>query len=63
VKFVVLPDGSVLDGSIRVVQSSGQSAYDDAVQRAIIASQPLPLPDDLALRRQMRDVLLKTTNR
>jgi colicin import membrane protein len=63
VKFVVLPDGSVLEGSIKVIQSSGQSAYDDAVQRAIIASQPLPLPEDLALRRQMRDVSLKTTNR
>ena len=62
IKFVVLPDGSVLEGSIRVVQSSGQSAYDDAVQRAIIASQPLPMPEDSALRRQMRDVTLKTTN-
>lgn len=62
IKFVVLPDGSVLEGSVRVVQSSGQSAYDDAVQRAIIASQPLPMPEDPALRRQMRDVTLKTTN-
>ena len=62
IKFVVLPDGSVLDGSIRVVKSSGQSSYDDAVQRAIIAAQPLPMPDDPALRRQMRDVTLHTNN-
>jgi colicin import membrane protein len=62
VAFVVLADGSVLDGSIRVVRGSGQATYDDAVQRAIIASQPLPMPDDPGLRRQMRDVTLKTTN-
>ena len=62
VRFVVLPDGSVLDGSLHVVQSSGSPTYDDAVQRAVIAAQPLPMPDDLAMRRQLRDLSLKTTN-
>jgi colicin import membrane protein len=62
VKFVVLPDGSVLEGSIRVVQSSGQNAYDESIKRAIIASQPLPLPDDLVLRRELRDLSITFTN-
>jgi colicin import membrane protein len=62
VAFTLLPDGSVLDGSIRVLQGSGSATYDEAVQRAILAAQPLPMPDDVALRRQMRDVSLTTTN-
>jgi colicin import membrane protein len=62
VKFIALPDGSVLDGSIHIVSSSGNQTYDDAVQRAIIASQPLPMPDDLALRRAIRDIKLTIHN-
>jgi colicin import membrane protein len=62
VKFIVLPDGSVLEGSIKVVQSSGQNAYDESIKRAIIASQPLPLPDDLVLRRELRDLSITFTN-
>ena len=58
VTFVLLPDGSVLDGSIHIVTGSGNSAYDEAVQRAIVVSQPLPMPDDPALRRQLRDLKL-----
>ena len=40
----LLPTGEVL--SVRVTQSSGNSAYDDAVVRAIEKSSPLPLPSD-----------------
>lgn len=39
---VQLPTGEVL--SVRLVKSSGIGAYDDAVERAIIKSSPLPLP-------------------
>lgn len=62
VKFVLLPDGSVLDGSVHLVSSSGNPTYDDAVQRAIIAAQPLPMPEDVMLRRTMRDIKLKVNN-
>lgn len=58
VRFVLLPDGSVLDGSIHVVSSSGNPVYDEAVQRAIVASQPLPMPDDIVARRALRDLKL-----
>jgi len=39
---VQLPTGEVL--STRLVRSSGNAAYDTAVERAILKSSPLPLP-------------------
>ena len=49
VRFVVsqLPNGEVLD--VRLRKASGNTLYDDAVERAIRKSSPLPLPDDRAL--------------
>ena len=44
----VLPTGEVL--SVRVTQSSGNAAYDEAVVRAIEKSSPLPLPNDREAR-------------
>jgi len=38
-----LPTGEVI--SIRLRQSSGHKGYDDAVERAILKSSPLPKPD------------------
>ncbi|MGH8704524.1 MAG: energy transducer TonB [Burkholderiales bacterium] len=40
---VQLPTGEVL--SVKLLRSSGISAYDDAVERAILKSSPLPRPD------------------
>jgi colicin import membrane protein len=37
-----LPTGEVID--VRLTRSSGVRAYDDAVQRAILKSSPLPRP-------------------
>jgi len=42
-----LPSGDVLDA--KLVISSGHTAYDDAVLRAILKSSPLPKPDSAAL--------------
>ena len=39
----LLPNGEVL--TRRLVKSSGHGAYDDAVERAILKSSPLPKPD------------------
>ncbi|MHB1084474.1 MAG: cell envelope integrity protein TolA [Thiobacillus sp.] len=44
----VLPTGEVV--SVRVTQSSGNVAYDEAVVRAIEKSSPLPLPTDREAR-------------
>jgi colicin import membrane protein len=40
---VQLPTGEVL--SVKLARSSGSAAYDDAVERAILKSSPLPRPD------------------
>ena len=42
-EVVQLPTGEIIDAVLR--KSSGMRAYDDAVQRAIIKSSPLPRPD------------------
>ncbi len=54
----VLPTGQ-LSGSPRIVKSSQISACDEAVERAIIASEPLPLPDDPSLKAQFKNLNLK----
>lgn len=53
VDITILPDGDVLE-PVRIVRSSGDTRYDQAVLRGILRSQPLPLPSDLALRRLFR---------
>jgi colicin import membrane protein len=40
---IQLPTGEVL--SVQIVKSSGYKLYDDAVERAILKSSPLPRPD------------------
>ncbi|MDO8293434.1 MAG: cell envelope integrity protein TolA [Gallionella sp.] len=52
----VLPGGSVLPP--RLLKSSGNAAYDNAVERAILKSQPLPLPADAALFNKFREIKL-----
>lgn len=56
-KVTVLPGGDVMD--IRLVKSSGVSAYDIAVERAIKASEPLPVPSEPELFQRMRELDLK----
>lgn len=53
----VLPGGDVLE--IRLVRSSGVPPYDQAVERAIRASEPLPVPSQPELFQQMRVLDLK----
>jgi len=54
----LLPTGE-LSGSPKLVKSSGSEACDEAVERAIMASQPLPLPSDTSLFSQFRNLKLK----
>jgi colicin import membrane protein len=42
-EVVQLPTGEIIDATLR--KSSGSRAYDDAVQRAILKSSPLPRPE------------------
>lgn len=53
----LLPTGE-LSGNPKLVKSSGNAACDDAVDRAIRASEPLPLPSDASLFSQFRNLKL-----
>jgi colicin import membrane protein len=51
----LLPTGEVL--TVRMRKSSGNRAYDEAIERAILKASPLPRPDQASLFR--RDLELK----
>ena len=53
----LLPTGQ-LSGSPKLIKSSGNTACDEAVERAIMASEPLPLPSDSSLFSQFRNLKL-----
>ncbi|HEU0186731.1 MAG TPA: cell envelope integrity protein TolA [Gallionellaceae bacterium] len=55
----LLPGGQLLESELRLTRSSGNGAYDSAVERAILKSQPLPLPPDPALFGRFRNLHLK----
>lgn len=59
-KIDLLPSGE-LSGSPKLTKNSGLEACDDAVERAILASQPLPLPEDAALKSRFRNLSLTFT--
>lgn len=46
-EVVLLPGGEVLSATLK--KSSGIPAYDAAVERAIMAAQPLPVPTEIDL--------------
>ena len=50
----LLPGGTVLTAELK--KSSGNKAYDDAVERAILKSSPLPLPPDVQLFNRFREL-------
>ena len=54
----VLPTGQI-GGTPKITKSSGSDACDEAVERATLASEPLPLPDDPDLKAQFRNLKLK----
>lgn len=55
--IALFPTGE-LSGLPKLLKSSGSKACDDAVERAIMASQPLPLPADAAVFAQFRNLKL-----
>lgn len=55
----LLPGGEILESSLRLTRSSGVPAYDQAVERAILKSSPLPLPPDPTLFNQFRELKLE----
>lgn len=57
-EITLMPTGDV-QGSPKLTKPSGSAACDDAVERAILQSQPLPLPEDADLFSQFRNLNLK----
>ena len=52
----LLPGGSVLQA--KLLKTSENAAYDNAVERAILKSDPLPLPPDATLFNKFRELKL-----
>ena len=50
----LLPGGAVLKAELK--KSSGNAAYDNAVERAILKSDPFPLPPDVQLFNRFREL-------
>lgn len=59
-RIMLLPDGSLL--SIKVLESSGNPAYDEMSTSAIRASAPFTMPDDPELYTQLREIVLSFKN-
>ncbi len=55
-QVTLLPGGMVMDAVL--LKSSGNTAYDNAAERAIYKAQPLPLPADAGLQKMFRDLHL-----
>jgi colicin import membrane protein len=47
--ITLLPTGEVLTDQVRMRKSSGHQGYDEAVERAILKSSPLPKPEPASL--------------
>lgn len=56
-KVTLLPDGTLMDDP-ELVKSSGIQAYDEAAARAILSSEPLPVPNDVTLQKMFRELKL-----
>jgi colicin import membrane protein len=57
----LLPTGEVL--TVRKRKSSGVAAYDDAVERAIAKSSPLPQPDDRSVFQRQLELKFRPQDR
>ncbi len=55
-KVMLLPNGEVL--RVTLVRSSGQPAYDQEMERAILKASPLPLPNERDVAAVFRDDLI-----
>lgn len=59
--IAILPTGEVL--TVRKRKSSGHAAYDEAVERAIMKSSPLPQPDDRSIFQRQLELRFRPQDR
>jgi colicin import membrane protein len=57
VNIDILPTGQIRGGT-RITKSSGNATCDEAVEHAILASEPFQLPEDAKLKAEFRDMIL-----
>jgi len=50
--------GKVKPGAVKVVESSGNKTYDQAIVNAVLRSSPLPMPRDNSMREKFRELTL-----
>jgi colicin import membrane protein len=60
IQIKLLPEGSVHD--VRIIQSSGNAAYDSMAEAAVYKAAPFTMPEDRDLVAKMRDIILEFTN-
>jgi len=58
VRVRLLPGGEVMPGSVRVLRSSGNGAFDRSVESAVYKASPLPVPSG-GLFESFRDLRLE----
>ncbi|HHH36830.1 MAG TPA: cell envelope integrity protein TolA [Gammaproteobacteria bacterium] len=54
VQVRLIPGGEVVD--VQILRGSGDAAFDDSVQKAVLRASPLPLPPDPALFEHFREL-------
>ena len=59
-RIMLLPDGSIL--SVKVLESSGNPAYDEISASAVYKSAPFMMPEDQELYAQLREIVLSFKN-
>lgn len=59
-RIMLLPDGSIM--SVKVLESSGNPAFDDLSASAVYKSAPFEMPQDQELFAQLRDIVLAFKN-
>ena len=60
IQIKLLPEGSVHD--VKIIQSSGNAAYDSMAEAAVYKASPFDMPTDKELVAKLRDIILEFTN-
>lgn len=59
-KIMLLSDGSIFN--VKVLESSGNDAYDQMSAKSVYKSAPFPMPQDKELYKQLREIVLSFRN-
>ena len=60
IQIKLLPEGSVHE--VKIIQSSGNAAYDSMSEAAVLRAAPFDMAEDQELNSRLRDIILEFTN-